>query len=85
MSQSLRRSMTEHCGVRRSAAGLNQLVDIIDGLIDRVGRANPLIAGRMIAAGALAREESRGGHFREDFPDEAAGARSSFLTYDQLV
>jgi L-aspartate oxidase len=84
VSQSLRQSMTEHCGVRRSAAGLNALIDIIDGLIDRVGRANPLIASRMIAAGALAREESRGGHFREDFPDEAAASRSSFMTYDQL-
>ena len=68
VSQSLRQSMTELCGVQRSAAGLNQLLDIIDGLIARVGRANPLIAGHMIAAAALAREESRGGHFRADFP-----------------
>lgn len=84
VSQSLRNNMTELCGVRRSAAGLNRLLDIIDGLIGRVGRANPLIASHMIAAGALAREESRGGHYREDFPDEAPASRSSFLTYDRL-
>ncbi len=84
VSQALRASMTELCGVRRSAAGLNRLIDTLDGLIDRVGRANPLIASRMIAVSALAREESRGGHFREDFPDEAARSRSSYLTYDRL-
>ena len=84
VSQSLRNNMTEQCGVRRSAAGLNRLLDTIDGLIDRVGRANPLIASHMIAASALAREESRGGHFREDFPDEVPTSRSSFLTYDRL-
>lgn len=84
VSQSLRNAMTEHCGVRRNANGLNILIDQIDRLIDRVGRANPLIASRMIATGALAREESRGGHFRDDFPQERDGSRSSFLTYDQL-
>ena len=84
VSQALRQSMTELCGVRRSATGLNRLIDRIDGLIDRVGRANPLIASHMIAASALAREESRGGHFREDFPNEAPDSRSSVLTYERL-
>lgn len=84
VSQSLRQSMTELCGVQRSAQGLNQLLDIIDGLIARVGRANPLIAGHMIAAAALAREESRGGHFRADFPKADPKSRSSYLTYDRL-
>ncbi|MEL6686598.1 MAG: L-aspartate oxidase [Pseudomonadota bacterium] len=84
VSQSLRQSMTELCGVQRTAAGLNQLLDILDGLIARVGRANPLIAGHMIAAAALAREESRGGHFRADFPNAEPKSRSSVLTYDRL-
>ncbi|MEM9600805.1 MAG: FAD-binding protein, partial [Pseudomonadota bacterium] len=84
VSQSLRQSMTELCGVYRSANGLNRLLDIIDGLIARVGRANPLIASHMIAASALAREESRGGHYRADYPDKDASSRSSFLTYDRL-
>lgn len=84
VSQSLRRSMTELCGVQRSAAGLNRLIDIIDGLIARVGRANPLIASHMIAAAALAREESRGGHYRADFPEQSEASRSSFMTYDRL-
>lgn len=84
VSQKLRNAMTQKCGVRRSAAKLNELLGIIDELIEQVGRANPLIASRMIAAAALAREESRGGHFRDDFPDMKQDAISSYLTYDML-
>ncbi|MCF6274365.1 MAG: L-aspartate oxidase [Robiginitomaculum sp.] len=85
ISETLRRSMTEHCGVRRNAGGLNILLNTIADLTDQVGEANPLIAARLIAAGALAREESRGGHYRDDFPAEANPPRSSYITYDQLV
>jgi L-aspartate oxidase len=31
--------------------------------------ANLLMVARAVVASALAREESRGGHFRSDFPD----------------
>ena len=84
VSQTLRNAMTAKCGVRRNAQKLNELIDLIDELINQVGRANPLVASRIIAAAALAREESRGGHFREDFPQEADKAISSYLTYDRL-
>ena len=84
VSQTLRNAMTSKCGVRRNAKKLNELIDLIDDLIARIGRANPLVASRLIAVAALAREESRGGHFREDFPAEAETAISSFLTYDRL-
>ncbi len=84
VSQELRHGMTRRCGVRRSAKGLNKLISTIDELIDQVGRANPLIASRMIASAALAREESRGGHFRNDHPDMATDAQSSYITYDML-
>ena len=84
VTQTLRRAMTANCGVRRNAAKLNQLLQLIDDLIHQVGRANPLIAARLIAAGALAREESRGGHFRDDFPATHAHAVSSYTTYNML-
>jgi len=84
VSQTLRNAMTAKCGVRRNAKNLNELITIIDGLINQVGRANPLVASRIIASTALAREESRGGHFREDFPSEAKEAVSSYLTYDRI-
>ena len=84
VSQTLRNAMTRWCGVRRNADNLNRLVDLIDSLIDEVGRANPLIASRIIACAALAREESRGGHYRTDFPETKKNAHSSYLTYDRL-
>ena len=84
VSQALRNGMTTKCGVRRNAVKLNELISLIDRFIDQVGRANPLIASRIIATAALAREESRGGHFREDFQQEAEKAVSSYLTYDRL-
>jgi len=85
ITQRLREGMTRDCGVRRNAQSLNQLLQSIDGMIDRVGRANPLIASKMIVSAALAREESRGGHFRDDFPKTRRKAVSSFLTYDRLT
>lgn len=84
VSSILRTNMTKHCGVRRNAQGLNALLGTIEELIERVGAANPLIAARMIAGAALAREESRGGHFRDDFPDADKTARSAYFTYDML-
>ncbi len=40
-----------------------------------------MIAGLLIAAAALERRESRGSHFRADFPDaDAHFARRTFLT-----
>jgi len=84
VSQRLRNAMTKYCGVRRNGPNLNRLIENIDGLIDEVGRANPLVAARMIACAALAREESRGGHFRTDFTEPKSVARSSYFTYDML-
>jgi L-aspartate oxidase len=57
----LRRSMWEHAGLIRSADELEPL------------RKAPLLLARLLAESALARQESRGAHFRCDFPlaDEA--------------
>ena len=84
VSQSLRNAMTANCGVRRNAKKLNNLLGHIDELIEQVGRANPLIASKIIAASALAREESRGGHYRDDFTEMKDKAVSSYITYDRL-
>jgi L-aspartate oxidase len=56
----LRRALWREAGVIRSAAGLERLL------------GSPALLPRLVAESALAREESRGGHFRSDFPTEDA-------------
>ena len=48
---------------------------------------NILEVGKIIAQSALAREESRGAHYRSDFPlkDEAMPAKHSFASKDAPV
>ncbi|MFT4253174.1 MAG: L-aspartate oxidase, partial [Caulobacter sp.] len=45
------------------------------------GPCPPLVAARLIVDAALARQESRGGHYRSDFPEKAPPART-FVTLD---
>jgi L-aspartate oxidase len=45
---------------------------------------NALTAARMIATGALARTESRGGHFRSDYPDhDPAWRHRTYMTLSE--
>ena len=55
---SLRHSLWADAGVIRSAEGLERL------------RSAPALLPRLLAESALARRESRGAHFRSDFPSE---------------
>jgi L-aspartate oxidase len=70
------------CGLLRSGAGLKEAVSQIDtwrtaiimgaaaGSDDELRRVRSFVTvGLMIARAALRREESRGGHFRSDFPN----------------
>lgn len=72
----LRKRMHGQVGVVREAAGLSATIDWIDAAARNVGHARPLVAARLIAAAALAREESRGGHYRSDFPKAIAPHRT---------
>jgi L-aspartate oxidase len=74
--QALRRAMSEGAGVVRDAAGLTRLTAEIGALEAAHGRALPLVAARLVAQAALARRESRGAHFRADYPQLGAPVRS---------
>jgi L-aspartate oxidase len=83
--QDLRAAMTRHAGVERDRAGLAALIDQIDGLQALHGPALALVAARLVAEAALNREESRGAHFRADFPDTAALPRRTLLTDGRAI
>ncbi|MGE0047122.1 MAG: FAD-binding protein, partial [Hyphomonadaceae bacterium] len=76
----LRRVMQDHVGVEREAEGLAAALNEIDALDRKAPGALSLTAARLIAQAALAREESRGGHYRGDFPETAREARRTFLS-----
>jgi L-aspartate oxidase len=80
----LRHIMAAEVGVVRDAAGLHRALQAIAALEqrDRSTRfRNMLTTAKLIAAAALARTESRGGHYRADFPaPEAAWQHRTFLT-----
>lgn len=79
----LRAAMAMHAGVEREAAGLARLLDLIDTLEATHGEADALIAARFVAAGAMLRTESRGGHFRSDHPSASAEATHTRLTLSE--
>jgi L-aspartate oxidase len=68
----LRKRMHSQCGVIREAKGLTTTLDWIHAAIANVGPTRGLVASSLIVAGALARQESRGGHYRSDFPQTLA-------------
>ncbi len=79
MAQALRALMSADVGVVRNAAGLERACAAIDGWIATHGAVNPLTAARLVARAALARAESRGGHYRADYPETSTAALRSFI------
>ena len=81
--KTLREAMSRDAGVIRDEAGLTRLIGVIDGLEDQFGRALPLVAARLIAQAARVRHESRGGHFRADYPATAPSGSRTLIDLPQ--
>jgi L-aspartate oxidase len=72
--------MARGAGLLRSHEGLQEAISALLPLASgRGAAADPAIVGLMIAVMALRREESRGGHWRTDFPQRARHARRATL------
>jgi L-aspartate oxidase len=80
----LRDAMSRLVGLERDAAGLGKALAAIDR-VERAGGSEPALlnmtaAAKLVAAGALARHESRGAHARSDYPSTEESPRRTFLT-----
>jgi L-aspartate oxidase len=72
----LRRTMSAQVGVIRDRSGLVDALATIARLAKRARAPrfqNMLATAKLVTAAALARTESRGGHYRSDFPDADPG------------
>lgn len=80
----LRDAMTRLVGVERNESGLTEALAVISQ-VERAGGAEPALlnmtaAAKLVTAAALARQESRGGHYRTDYPKTDPAGQRTFMT-----
>jgi L-aspartate oxidase len=82
--------MWNAAGIERTAAGLEAATRQLDqwqacgATMQDLEAGNLLVLARVMVAAALARRESRGAHFREDYPETSAGFQHQ-LVYCQAT
>jgi L-aspartate oxidase len=75
--------MSRDVALERDAAGLCAALDVITRLENtstEPALLNMAAAAKLVTAAALAREESRGGHWRSDFPKTDETATRTLMT-----
>ncbi|MBU6298625.1 MAG: L-aspartate oxidase [Alphaproteobacteria bacterium] len=82
--KALRDAMSRFVGLERNAESLNEALRVILRT-EHAGAHEPALlnmtaAAKLVVAGALARRESRGGHFRTDYPQADKDGVRTFLT-----
>jgi len=79
----LRSAMTRDVALERDAAGLRAALGVITRLqtaSSEPALLNMAAAAKLVAAGALARQESRGGHWRTDYTQTGKTGTRTFMT-----
>ena len=84
----VRRVMWDHAGIDRSAKGLEEGLRLLGEIENRLPigateEANMIDTARLITRAALARKESRGGHFRSDFPHAVRKWRNKHIEFQE--
>ncbi|WP_157017163.1 L-aspartate oxidase [Mesorhizobium xinjiangense] len=73
-------------GLVRNGPDLTDAVaSLLPMAVSEAPEADPALVALMVAVAARRRRESRGAHFRSDFPSKAAIARRSHLTLEQAL
>ena len=72
-ANAIRDALWQYAGISRTAEGLRECMSLLDDIESRLPAGateelNMVEAARLIAEAALLRQESRGGHYRSDFP-----------------
>ena len=83
----------QDAGIVRTRVGMQEAIRVLEGVAARVAHprtrraheaANLHLASMLVARSALGREESRGSHFRSDFPDVDPAFDGRHLSFDGL-
>jgi L-aspartate oxidase len=89
----LRSLMWKDAGLLRDAAGLKRAQARLEGMMGEIPRGfsrravearNLFLVAGVIVTAAAAREESRGAHYRNDFPKKGKAARHSVMEKGKL-
>ncbi len=85
--RNLRQSMSRNLGVVREKVAMEVLLNELDEMLETYSGhnafSNKLVAAKIMTVSAISRNESRGGHFRSDYPEEAqAFMHRSYTTYN---
>ena len=87
-ADAVRRVMWDHVGIDRSAKGLKEGLSLLADIETRLPagateETNMIETARLIAKGALLRKESRGGHYRSDFPHAVRKWRGKHIEFQK--
>jgi L-aspartate oxidase len=78
MNETIREITWRHAGIVRNAEGLKTGLNLLAAIQQN---SNLLTVARIIHECALAREESRGAHYRDDFPAPSPSLLHSYVRH----
>jgi L-aspartate oxidase len=85
-ADAIRAVMWDHAGIARNSKGLRLCIERLEDIAARLPAGateeqNMADTAHLIAEAALMRKESRGGHFRRDFPKEKRKWRGKHIEW----